>query len=125
MRRGLRLGTVMMAFAVVSACGSGGTTFDSAKSIVNTVQAKALHCVSQSDASGELFTKDGWECDTTSGGGGVVTAYVFSDDGNRDNWLKVARGFGGNYVVGNRWVVATDTPALAQQVQHVLGGTIK
>jgi hypothetical protein len=127
-------GTWIATVALVALCGcSGGSSagdsgeaggYSTAKEIIVALQAKDLNCVSEMDRSGQLYTKDGWECDTKSDGG-AVTAYLFSGGDTRDSWLKIAQGFGGNYVVGSDWIVDTDTPTLAHEVQKDLGGTLK
>jgi hypothetical protein len=40
------------------------------------------------------------------------------------DWLRVAQGFGGIYVVGQLWIASVDTQADAQVVQSAIGGTI-
>jgi hypothetical protein len=130
----LALAGLVMAMLLAGCTSGGGSSsaasgpssgkYATAQAVIEDMKTKGLQCLSTSDRSGQLYTKDGWECDTTADGG-AVTAYLFSDSSNRDSWLQVAKGFGGNYVVGDKWVVATDTPALANQVRGYLGGTVK
>jgi hypothetical protein len=105
-----------------STTGARSHGYATAKAVVEQLKSHGITCSSEEDASGQLFTRDGWTCHTSSDGPDV-SAYLFSNKGNRDQWLKVAKGFGGNYVVGDTWVVDTDTPALQTQVQTILGGS--
>jgi hypothetical protein len=126
------VGLVMAAVGLTGCSGGSGSKgdssqdsgeFASAQAIIDAAQAKGLACTSTEDDNGELFTRDGWRCTTDNGD--AVTAHTFGDNSNRDNWLEAAKKFGGNFVVGDRWAVDADSPALAQTVQSAVGGTIQ
>jgi hypothetical protein len=64
------------------------------------------------------FTADEGYC-------GDVPVAWFATSALRDKWLAAATGFGGVYVVGDRWAVTLDSPAAARGVQARVGGTVK
>ncbi|MFG2296081.1 hypothetical protein [Streptomyces sp. NPDC048603] len=50
---------------------------------------------------------------------------TFATGEGRDAWLTEARGYGGTYLVGPRWVVTAATPEALTPLRTRLGGTIE
>jgi hypothetical protein len=67
-----------------------------------------------------MFAREEGNCTRVRDGSSVDIASFAS----QDNWLRVAQGFGGIYVVGQLWIASVDTQADAQAVQSAIGGTI-
>lgn len=105
-------GAVLSVLLLTGCGGSSSSGYDTPQDM-----AKKLNC-SYEGGSEELFVKEGGPC-------GDYDLYTFNDNEGRDNWVKAASSFGGNYVVGDKWVVMTDTGALAKKAQKTLGGDIK
>jgi hypothetical protein len=71
----------------------------------------------------EFFVRESGTC--IVGSGDKVTVYAFGTATAEDQWLQVASGFGGVYVVGHGWVVSVDTQAVAETVRGKVGGEIR
>jgi hypothetical protein len=105
-------GIMLLLAFLLAACGHTGT-----KAGPYTVQQMAtrLGCTYEGGST-EVYVKEGGPC-------GGWTLYTFGDNTARDNWVKAAKGFGGNFLEGDRWVVSADTAALIGQAKAKLGGS--
>ncbi|RCG23990.1 hypothetical protein DQ384_33575 [Sphaerisporangium album] len=56
---------------------------------------------------------------------GQYTVTTFSTDKGRDEWLAEAKKWGGNYLVGTRWVIAGNDPGMLQVFSEKVGGNIE
>jgi hypothetical protein len=56
---------------------------------------------------------------------GQYTVTTFSTDKGRDDWLEEAKKWGGNYLVGTRWVIAGNDPGVLQVFSEKVGGNIE
>jgi hypothetical protein len=127
----LRVLPVTIVFALAVACSHGSTGAGRSGS-PSALAAGSPDVVSLSretgctgfDRSGqtELYVREQISCAL---GGSQITVYTFNDRASQQQWLDVARGFGGVYVIGDRWVVSTDDQATAQAVKGKLGGEIR
>ncbi|GII80328.1 hypothetical protein Sru01_53100 [Sphaerisporangium rufum] len=61
-------------------------------------------------------------CQTDQGQYVLVT---FSTDQGKTDWLTEAKKWGGNYLVGTRWVISGNDAALLQSFSATLGGTVE
>ena len=84
--------------------------------------ADVIGCSTSSPYSTEeLFVTDAAKCDVN---GEEVTAYYFSTNDARDSYLEIAGQFGGQYLVGENFLVEA-TPAGLKALQEEVGGEIK
>ncbi|WP_214411766.1 hypothetical protein [Sphaerisporangium fuscum] len=61
-------------------------------------------------------------CKTDKGQYALVT---FSTDQGKRDWLTEAKEWGGNYLVGNKWVISGNDPALLQSFSQEVGGSLE
>ena len=100
-----------------SGSSGGATSVTSAADV-----AEAIGCSTSSPYSTEeLFVTDAAKCDIHSE---EVTAYYFSTNDARDSYLEIAGQFGGQYLVGENFLVEA-TPAGLKALQEEVGGEIK
>lgn len=69
----------------------------------------------------ELYIKEGLTCRLGANDAHIVT---FATRDNRDNYLKVAKTVGGNFVVGDGYIISVVSPDTAQVVARQLGATV-
>jgi hypothetical protein len=101
----------------LAGCGgdrSEGTTPDPAKPLTVGQLADKLGCFYEGGST-ELYVQEGGPC-------GDYSLYTFRDNTARDAYVEAAGAFGGNLLVGERWVVSADTPALINTAWVKLGG---
>lgn len=82
--------------------------------------ADMIGCTGWTDDSEEMFVTEGGTCDLD---GEEVGAYYFADDEARDNYVDVASGFGGLYLVGDGWVI-DGKRAVLEDLQADHGGEL-
>lgn len=70
----------------------------------------------------ELYVRETACCELD---GDMLTLYTFTDGEARDNWLAIAQGFGGIFVVGPSWVISADSQEAAERAQEGAGGEIR
>jgi hypothetical protein len=81
--------------------------------------AGKLGCTFVEETDGHtLYTSDEGSC-------GDLTLSLFTGARQRDSWLSIAQGFGGNYLVGSTWVVSADSPAAVKSAQAKAGGQVR
>jgi hypothetical protein len=56
---------------------------------------------------------------------GQYTVTTFSTDKGKAAWLEEAKKWGGNYLVGTRWVIAGNDPGVLQGFSEKVGGNIE
>ncbi|MGZ4663574.1 MAG: hypothetical protein ACXV5Q_00610 [Frankiaceae bacterium] len=119
-----RAGLVLL--VLVAACGGGGGgKSDSGVLTAQSIADKA-GCSSFTEdesSSRELFVADSGDCTL---GGDTVHVRTFTNNETRDNWLKVAKKFGGSrYDVANRVVAYGENQQTADALKAKLGGSIQ
>lgn len=71
----------------------------------------------------QLYSYETGRC--TIGKDDEITVAVFDTNQMREEWIKFAKQFGGNYVIGPGWgAVSAGSPDIAKDVATKLGGTI-
>jgi hypothetical protein len=113
---------------VLAGCGGGGSSSGGAVKTPEVLLAKIPGCTNiKPDTGPQLFDRESATCDFggTAEDPSSLSAYTFNSQGNLNQWVKIARNFGGVYVVGDSWAVSADTSGDAQKVQSVLGGKIE
>jgi hypothetical protein len=118
----MRVLLVAVLLAGITACGGGGSKYDSAEAV-----AKALGCDSswKADAAGdmEMFVADSGECSIN---GDTPTINWFKDSTSIDNWTRAASAVGGGYMlVGGNFTIENASKATLTQAQGLVGGTVK
>lgn len=106
-----KLSTALVIAAVLAVAGCSSTatpapTTTTAPPGNLTVQqvATQVGCGATAPAETQIYTLDAATCYL---GDKTLYIYTFSSDKLRDQWLTVARSFGGQYQVGAGWVVQT------------------
>jgi hypothetical protein len=115
MRRAVLLALALL--LALAGCGgdrSEGTTPDPAKPLTVGQLADKLGCFYEGGST-ELYVQEGGPC-------GDYSLYTFRDNTTRDSYVETTSVFGGNLLVGERWVVSADTPALIDAAKAKLGG---
>ncbi len=114
MRGYAALVALVTGMTLVSGCGGGseGTSYDSAEAV-----GSALGCSYEAKEEPELFATEGY-C-------GDYEIAMFDGEEQRDIYLEVARGFRGNYVVGENFIILAHTPEDAEAAQEKVGGTVE
>lgn len=56
---------------------------------------------------------------------GQYTVTTFATDKGKTDWLTEAKKWGGNYLVGTRWVIAGNDPGVLQGFSEQVGGNIE
>ncbi|WP_248963388.1 hypothetical protein [Sphaerisporangium perillae] len=56
---------------------------------------------------------------------GQYTVTTFATDKGKQEWLEEAKKWGGNYLVGTRWVIAGNDPGVLQSFSEKVGGNIE
>lgn len=69
----------------------------------------------------ELYIHEGLTCDI---GGKHAHVVTFAGTKQRDDYLKVAKGFGGNYVVGEGYIITVESPDAARLIAGQLGASV-
>ena len=85
--------------------------------------ASRLNCDGfKKDEEATMFAAEEGTCELDG-----VTVYIstFTQDDAQKNWLQIAKAGGGVYVVGQRWIVWTDTRPPAEKIQKIIGGGIE
>lgn len=109
----------LSAFAVAGCGGSSGTTAEVTSA---ASAADAIGCeTSTPSETTELFVTDAAECTID---GNEVSVYYFSTSDARDSYLDIAGQFGGQYLVGDNFLVDA-SPEVLQELQTALGGDIR
>jgi hypothetical protein len=118
-------GLAVAAALLLTVAACGGDEKAPAPSAGHTLAslASAVGCGGlEHDKDPQLFVREQGSCTIAAH---QVKLYTFGDTGSRDSWLKVAQGFGGVYVVGERWVVSVDEQETAELVRGLVGGDIR
>lgn len=108
------------------AAGCGGSSKPAASTKAATAQTASAVAAKASCRnynpldSPTLYASDEGTC--TIGGTSVDVA-MFTSNSNRDKWVKVAKGFGGNFAVGPDWAASADTPEARDTFAKAAGGT--
>jgi hypothetical protein len=95
----------------------------SAQDIINQLTAAELTCSGVTPASDrQLGTREDVSCELRGESINIVT---FNTNTARDQFLTVAREFGGIYVVGDLWAVGVPNEGLGMSVRKATGGVMK
>jgi hypothetical protein len=111
---------------VIAGCGSGSSaSFKTPEDVL----AKIPGCTNiQPDTGPQFMNRESADCDFggTADDPVSLTAVTFTDSGQQKQWMDLANkiGGGGLYVVGDKWLVQTDTSDQAHKVQQAVGGTV-
>lgn len=110
----------------ISACSSGGSSpkdgsRDGGKPVTATGLASKIGCSGYSNSSNEMYVKEGGDCTLN---GQTISIDTFNDNTARDNYVKVAKSFGGVYGQGDRWVVHGDDAGVVGDAVKALGGSM-
>jgi hypothetical protein len=84
--------------------------------------ADKIGCTGMTNDDDELYVHEGGDCTYNDKS---LTIADFANAINRDNWLKVALGFGGVYGVGDYWTIGGDDRDSVEAATQAAGGTIK
>jgi hypothetical protein len=134
----MRTGQVLIAallagLSILAGCGetdnssSAHTTLatkpPSAQDIINKLSAAELTCSGVTPADDpQLGTREDVSCELRGESINVVT---FNTSTARDQFLTVAREFGGIYIVGDLWAVSVPNEGLGLLVRNATGGVMK
>jgi hypothetical protein len=110
-----RTTTTAVALALTLAACSSNSGSTGSNASLPALCTKLGHSFTEETGEHELYTSDQGEC-------GQLTLRAFNGSGTRDQWLKVAQNFGGNYLVGDGWVVTADDPAVLDAARTKVGG---
>lgn len=84
--------------------------------------AQRAGCGAQTvDSSLELYVREGLHCQIS---GQAVHVVTFAGNQQRDDYLRVAKSFGGNYVVGDFYLISVDSPSAAAAIAKTLGASV-
>jgi hypothetical protein len=117
----LRTCVTWVTLAVFLAAGCGGGKGRQVADPLRDLHALAtkLGCTFVEETDGHtLYTSDEGSC-------GDLTLSLFAGARQRDSWLSIAQGFGGDYLVGSTWVVSADSPAAVKSAQAKVGGQLR
>jgi hypothetical protein len=108
-------------FLVVAGCGGDdGGAGGSNKVKSGDDLAELVGCTGFTDDTEEMFVTEGGSCSLE---GQDINIYYFGDQRARDEYLEIATGFGGLYLVGVNWLVEAKRATLAElKAEH--GGKI-
>lgn len=115
------VGRIVVLLLLLAGCSSGGSSGGSGGGSMSKPSdvASKVGCTGYHDESTEeLYVQRYGTCTLE---GTETRVYTFSDTTNRDNWLKVARGFGGTYAVKGRAIVTSDSAAAVDTAAGKLG----
>ncbi|MFC4585280.1 hypothetical protein [Sphaerisporangium corydalis] len=130
MRATALLGSVLT-LALLTGCGGGETTDKPALAAGNSAANAGPPATLK-----QLATKTGCKkpelqtdadelrqgvCKTSKG---QYTVTTFATDKGKSDWLEEAKRWGGNYLVGTRWVIAGNDPGMLQTFSQAVGGNI-
>lgn len=112
-----------MLLLVLAGCGGGSEGGGGGEVTPSTLASKA-GCESsfKTDTTTELYARELGKCTID---GAEVSLYSFASNENRDNWLKVASGFGGLYLVLDKGVLTADSKGALETAKASAGGTLK
>ena len=123
----------VLALALLTAC-SGGAAAD--KPVLSAAGAGAAVNAGPPATLKQLASKTGCKkpelqtdaaelrqgvCKTDKG---QYTVTTFATDKGKSDWLEEAKRWGGNYLVGTRWVIAGNDPGVLQTFSQKVGGNI-
>ncbi len=80
--------------------------------------ADLVGCTGFDNNSEEIFVSEGGPCDLD---GEQINVYYFADNDARDSYVDMGSDFGGNYLVGDGWVV-DGSSAVLDTIQDEHGG---
>ena len=107
--------TLLVCVLVLGACSSGAPSFETASAAVEHLEQEGVPCGEPEELPEAELIKDSLRCTS----GAPIEIYVFANETDRDNWLKVGSGLTG-VVTGPTWaIVAGDKAA---EVKEATGG---
>lgn len=122
----MRRALVLVVVLALSACGgsssktAGGGSKPAGAQTPRSLSVR-LGCTGYTDdAEAQLYTREDGSCTSPS-----LRIATFSTSALRDQWLKVAEGFGGTYAVGSTWVVYGDSAKDVSAAATTLGVSVK
>jgi hypothetical protein len=122
----------VLALALVTGCGGGATPSKpvaaaGAGGAVSGPPATLKQLATKTGCKKPQVQTDAAElrqgvCKTDKG---QYTVTTFSTDKGKADWLEEAKRWGGNYLVGTRWVIAGNDPGVLQAFSEKVGGNIE
>lgn len=110
------MAALAFAFALLLTACSGG---DEAGDISSGQDlADAIGCTDFSNDSEEMFVAEGGTCQLD---GEEIWIYYFADNDARDSYVEIGSDFGGNYLVGDGWVVDAKSATLDKLAEKIGG----
>lgn len=110
---------ILLVALTIAGCGGGGKSGSSGGTVNPADIAAKAGCTGYSSSSGELYVKEGGDCDLN---GQTINVKTFQDTAARDNWLKIAQSFGGVFGEGDRWVISGEDAATVRSATKAAGG---
>lgn len=112
-----RLAVLLLGLAVfMSACSSGSPSFETAAAAVDHLQEEGLPCTAPEELPEASLIKDSLRC---TADGSPLEIYVFDNEADRDDWLKVGSGLDG-VVTGPTWAIVAGEKSA--EVEEATGG---
>lgn len=105
--------TLLGAFAFAGCSSGPGSDIGSGQEL-----ADAVGCSDYTGDSEEMFVSEGGSCTLD---GEDIAVYYFADNDARDGYVEIGSDFGGNYLVGDHWVVDAKSETL-EKLRDKLGG---
>ncbi|MEU8272141.1 hypothetical protein AB0B89_33930 [Sphaerisporangium sp. NPDC049002] len=123
-----------LALALVTGCGGGATSDDPSLAAAGGAAAAdpgppatLKQLATKTGCAKPQVQTDAEElrqgvCKTDKG---QYTVTTFSTDKGKAEWLEEAKKWGGNYLVGTRWVIAGNDPGVLRSFSEKVGGNIE
>jgi hypothetical protein len=115
----MRRTAVIVAIVAVTACGGGKPPAPASALTAQSIADKTGCTGYSTDTSFELYVQEGGECTV---GDQTISVVVFADNTARDNYVMIAKSFGGQYGQGDRWVIHGDDRATVSTAVSAAGG---
>lgn len=108
-------GVTMAAALMLTGCSGSddGAEVDSGQAVADMVGCEGFEATSE-----EMYVTEGGPCQLD---GEEISVYYFADEDARDSYVEIASDFGGNYLVGDSWVVDAP-PAVLDELEEQHGG---
>lgn len=100
----------------LGACSSGAPSFEDATSLIERLQNEGITCDEVEELPSGSLVEDSASCVTADG---AIQIYVFGNEKDRDDWLKVGSSLRG-VVTGPTWAVVAGKQAA--EVKAATGG---
>lgn len=112
----MMLGATVAAMLMLTGCSGGGGDAEEVGS--GQELADLLGCDGFEATSEEMYVTEGGPCQL---GGEEISIYYFADGDAKDSYVEIGSDFGGNYLIGDNWVV-DGSPAVLDELEEEHGG---